>query len=237
MCWINPANFALDGTGQGNMFQLMNVSFGMKTSLAAALALMCLCAAPSLMNTQADSKPAIKTQIATFGGGCFWCLEAFYETFDGVKAVVSGYTGGHKLNPTYKEVCGGDTGHAEVVQIEFDPTKISYAQLLEIFWEIHDPTTLNRQGNDVGTQYRSAIYYHDEAQKKAIEQSLAAAKKKFDKAITTEVAALGKFYVAEEYHQDYFRRNPNAPYCAYVISPKLQKLQKLKKDGFPAKNP
>jgi peptide-methionine (S)-S-oxide reductase len=219
------------------MFQLMNVLFGMKTSLAAALALMCLCAAPSLMNSQADSKPAIKTQIATFGGGCFWCLEAFYETFDGVKAVVSGYTGGHKLNPTYKEVCGGDTGHAEVVQIEFDPTKISYAQLLEIFWEIHDPTTLNRQGNDVGTQYRSAIYYHDEAQKKAIEQSLAAAKKKFDKPITTEVAALGKFYVAEEYHQDYFRRNPNAPYCAYVISPKLQKLQKLKKDGFPAKNP
>jgi peptide-methionine (S)-S-oxide reductase len=207
----------------------------MKTSLAVALALVCLCAAPSIMNAQADAKPAAKTELATLGGGCFWCLEAFYETFDGVKAVVSGYTGGHKLNPTYKDVCNGDTGHAEVVQIEFDPAKISYAQLLEIFWEIHDPTTLNRQGNDVGTQYRSAIYYHDEAQKKAIEQSLAAAKKKFDKPITTEVAPLGKFYVAEEYHQDYFRRNPNQPYCAYVISPKLQKLQKLKQDGFPVK--
>ena len=169
--------------------------------------------------------------------GCFWCLEAFYEKFEGVQAVVSGYTGGQTLNPTYKQVCNGDTGHAEVVQIEFDPAKISYAQLLEIFWEMHDPTTLNRQGNDVGTQYRSAIYYHDDAQKQAIEKSLAAAKKKFSKAITTEIAALGKFYVAEESHQDYFRRNPNQPYCAYVISPKMQKLQKLQKDLFPAKQP
>lgn len=225
----------MDGAGRGNIFRPMNVLNRMKALLAGALVFVCQLASLPTMNAQPVAKPETKTQLATLGGGCFWCLEAFYETFEGVKAVVSGYTGGQTLNPTYKQVCNGDTGHAEVVQIEFDPAKISYEQLLEIFWEIHDPTTLNRQGNDVGTQYRSAIYYHDEAQKQAVEKSLAAAKKKFDKPITTEVAALGKFYVAEEYHQDYFRRNPNQPYCAYVISPKLQKLQKLKQDGFPAK--
>lgn len=216
----------------------MFISSGMKSFTAIALAFVCQFALLPTMNAQSQTKSAApQTQFATLGGGCFWCLEAFYETFDGVKAAVSGYTGGHKLNPSYKEVCNGDTGHAEVVRIEFDPAKISYEQLLEIFWEIHDPTTLNRQGNDVGTQYRSAIYWHDEAQKQAIERSLAAAKKKFKQPITTEIAPLGKFYEAEEYHQDYFRRNPNQPYCAYIISPKMQKLQKLKKDGFPAKQP
>jgi peptide-methionine (S)-S-oxide reductase len=215
----------------------MLLTNSMNRLLGGALVLVCQLALPPAMIAQADSKPAPKTQLATLGGGCFWCLEAFYEKFEGVQAVVSGYTGGQTLNPTYKQVCNGDTGHAEVVQIEFDPAKISYAQLLEIFWEMHDPTTLNRQGNDVGTQYRSAIYYHDDAQKQAIEKSLAAAKKKFNKPITTEIAALGKFYVAEESHQDYFRRNPNQPYCAYVISPKMQKLQKLQKELFPAKQP
>ena len=170
-----------------------------------------------------------KTQLATLGGGCFWCTEALYETFDGVKAVTSGYAGGSVPDPTYRQVCSGETGHAEVIQIEFDPAKITYDQLLEVFWEIHDPTTLNRQGADEGTQYRSIILYHDEAQKKAAEKSKAAAASHLKEPITTELRPLTKFYAAEGYHQDYFRKNPRAPYCAYVISPKLRKLQKLKK--------
>lgn len=187
---------------------------------------------PVMMNAAPDSQTnsaSSKTQLATFGGGCFWCTEAVFETFDGVKSVVSGYAGGATPNPTYREVCSGTTGHAEVIQMEFDPAKISYEKLLDIFWEAHDPTTLNRQGADEGTQYRSVIYYHDETQKKAAEKSKAAAQARFKNAIVTEIAALPKFYPAEAYHQDYFRRNPNAPYCAVVISPKLQKLQKAKK--------
>jgi len=180
----------------------------------------------TIMNA-AETKPAA-TQLATLGGGCFWCLEALYETFDGVKAVTSGYAGGHKTDPTYKQVCSETTGHAEVVQIEFDPAKITYEQILEIFWEMHDPTTLNRQGGDTGTQYRSVIMYYDDAQKKAAEKSKAAAASRFKDPIVTEIVPLKKFYVAKDYHQDYFRKNPNAPYCAYVISPKLQKLQKVK---------
>ncbi len=165
------------------------------------------------------------------GGGCFWCLEAFFEMFKGVKSVVSGYSGGKVPNPTYKQVCSGETGHAEVVQIEFDPSVISYEKLLEIFWEVHDPTTVNRQGADVGTQYRSIILYHDEAQKKAAEKSMARVAKKFKEPIVTEIVPLEIFHPAEEYHQDYFRRNPNAPYCMAVISPKLKKLQKAKEEG------
>ncbi len=169
------------------------------------------------------------TELATLGGGCFWCLEALYETFDGIKAVTSGYAGGQTPNPTYEQVCSHKTGHAEVVQIEYEPAKISYDQILQIFWDIHDPTTLNRQDRDVGTQYRSIILYHNDAQKKAAEKSKAEAAKKFHEPITTEIVPLTKFYPAEDYHQDYFRKNPHVPYCAYVISPKLQKLQKLKK--------
>ena len=169
------------------------------------------------------------TQLATFGGGCFWCMEAAFETFKGVKAVTSGYAGGKTPNPTYPQVCGGDTGHAEVIQVEFDPAQITYEQLLEIFWEAHDPTTPNRQGADAGTQYRSAIFYHDAAQKATAEKSKAAAAKQLKESIVTEITALTKFYPAEDYHQDYFRKNPHAPYCVVVISPKLQKLQKLKK--------
>jgi peptide-methionine (S)-S-oxide reductase len=183
------------------------------------------------MNAAPDSKPpgsTNKTQLATFGGGCFWCTEAVFETFDGVKAVTSGYAGGQAPNPTYKQVCSGDTGHAEVIQIEFDTAKITYEQLLDIFWEAHDPTTPDRQGRDTGTQYRSIILYHDEAQKRAAEKSKAEATKRFKDPIVTEIAPLTKFYPAEEYHQDYFRRNPSAPYCAVVISPKLKKLQKFK---------
>lgn len=181
------------------------------------------------MNASPDSKEKTSnTQLATLGGGCFWCLEAAFEKFRGVKAVTSGYSDGTIDNPTYKQVCSGHTGHAEVVQIEFDPNVISYEQLLEVFWEIHDPTTLNRQGADVGTQYRSVILYHNDAQKAAAEKSKSEAEKKFKDPVTTQIVPLKRFYPAEDYHQDYFRKNPNQPYCAYVISPKLQKLQKSK---------
>lgn len=180
------------------------------------------------MNAAEQKPPAPKTQLATLGGGCFWCLEAFYETFNGVVAVTSGYAGGQAPNPTYEQVCSGGTGHAEVVQIEFAPAKISYETLLEIFWEMHDPTTLNRQGADVGTQYRSIILPRDEGQMQAALKSKKAAQPRFKEAITTEIVPLKKFYAAEEYHQDYFRRNPKARYCVYVINPKLEKLRTLK---------
>lgn len=201
----------------------------MKTGLFVSVLIALLAFGKGSMNA-ADTKSGA-TQIATVGGGCFWCLEALYETFDGVKSVTSGYAGGHKENPTYKQVCAENTGHAEVVQVEYDPNKLTYEQILDIFWEIHDPTTLNRQEPDTGPQYRSIILYHDEAQKKAAEKSKDVAQAKFSNKIVTEIVPLKKFYVAEDYHQDYFRKNPNAPYCAYVISPKLQKLQKIRKKG------
>ena len=169
---------------------------------------------------------AAETQRATFGGGCFWCLEAVFERVDGVKSVTSGYADGAMPNPTYKEVCNDDTGHAEVIQIEFDPAKVSYEKLLDVFWAAHDPTTLNRQGADTGTQYRSIILYQDEAQKKAAEKSLAAAQKEFGGKVVTQIVPLEKFYTAEQYHQDYYRNNPNAGYCMMVITPKLKKLEK-----------
>ena len=169
-----------------------------------------------------------KTELATFGGGCFWCVEAVFETLKGVSSVVSGYAGGKQPNPTYEQICSGRTEHAEVVQIAYDPTQISYDQLLEVFWITHDPTTMNRQGPDSGTQYRSIILYHDEAQKQAAEKSKQAAGKQFSEPIVTEIVKLEKFYPAEEYHQDYYRRNPNKPYCVINIPPKLQKLQKFK---------
>ena len=184
------------------------------------------------MSSAAEVKPsgeASRTELATFGGGCFWCTEAIFERFNGVKSVTSGYAGGKTANPSYKQVCTGGTGHAEVIQIEYDPAIISYNQLLEIFWEAHDPTTMNRQGHDEGTQYRSVILYHNEAQKKAAEESKKIAAAHFKEPIVTQILPLTKFYPAEEYHQDYFRKNPHVPYCTYVISPKLQKLEKQKK--------
>jgi len=163
---------------------------------------------------------------ATFGEGCFWCVEAVFERFPGVKSVVSGYAGGTKPNPTYEEVCSGRTGHAEVAQITFDPAVISYDELLKIFWESHDPTTLNRQGADIGTQYRSVIFYHDDAQRIKAEESKKEAQKHFRDTIVTQIAPLEKFYEAENYHQDYYRNNPSASYCQFVIRPKLEKLNK-----------
>lgn len=173
-------------------------------------------------SASAPSSPPI--QSAYFGGGCFWCLEAYFEAQSGVVAVVSGYAGGPKANPTYREVCSGETGHAEVVRIDFDPGQTSYAALLEKFWLIHDPTSLNRQGPDSGTQYRSIILVADDAQRKAAEAASTALQQRLADRVVTEIVPLVKFYEAEEYHQDYFRRNPSQGYCRAVIAPKLKKL-------------
>lgn len=166
------------------------------------------------------------TELATFGGGCFWCLEAVYERIPGVLAVTSGYAGGTVPNPTYEQVCTGKTGHAETIQIQYDPKRISYDQLLDIFWQAHDPTTVDRQGGDVGAQYRSIIFYGNDEQKLAAERSRKALESsgRYPDPVVTEIVPLRAFYKAEEYHQDYFRKHPNAPYCALVISPKLKKL-------------
>ena len=166
---------------------------------------------------------------ATFGAGCFWCVEAVFQNIEGVLDVRSGYTGGITENPTYEDICTGKTGHAEVIQIDFDSTLISYEKLLNIFWKSHDPTTFNRQGADEGTQYRSAIYYHSETQKELARKSKDAADKMklYSDTIVTEISPLTKFYIAENYHQDYYRINQNAPYCQLVIRPKLEKLKKI----------
>jgi peptide-methionine (S)-S-oxide reductase len=166
-----------------------------------------------------------KREIATLAGGCFWCLDAAYRRIDGVTRVVSGYAGGQSANPTYQQVCSGTTGHAEVVQVEFDPDVISYPEVLDIFWTIHDPTTLNRQGADVGTQYRSAIYYHDDKQRAAAEASRDAVQQLWSDPVVTEIVPLQEFYPAEDYHQDYYARNPGQGYCVAVINPKLKKLR------------
>jgi peptide-methionine (S)-S-oxide reductase len=168
------------------------------------------------------------TEIADFGGGCFWCMEAVFERLPGVISVTSGFAGGTTENPTYEQVCTETTGHAEVTEIVFDPTKISYNQLLDVFWQAHDPTTLNRQGADVGTSYRSIILYRGEKQKLEAEKSKIAAQQNFHHPIVTEIAPLKKFYPAEDYHQKYYDNNTDAPYCQVVIAPKLNKLEKEK---------
>lgn len=166
-------------------------------------------------------------QIITVGGGCFWCIEAVYNSINGVKSAISGYAGGDTLNPTYKDICYGNTNHAEVVQITFDENIISLEKILEIFWHIHDPTTLNRQGNDVGTQYRSVIYYINDEQKNIVINSKNEAQKHFSKQIVTQIEPLDIFYAAEDYHQDYFKNNPYQGYCQYVVAPKISKFEKL----------
>ncbi|MGK7389270.1 MAG: peptide-methionine (S)-S-oxide reductase MsrA [Candidatus Cyclobacteriaceae bacterium M2_1C_046] len=170
----------------------------------------------------------MKEEIATFAGGCFWCTEAVFNQLEGVKEVTSGYTGGKVKDPSYREVCGGRTGHAEAVQVKFDPDVISYDNLLDIFFATHDPTTLNRQGADVGTHYRSAIFYHNEEQHKLILQKIKDLTKTevFDDPIVTEILEAKAFYTAEEAHQDYYEQNQEQPYCAMVINPKLSKLRK-----------
>jgi peptide-methionine (S)-S-oxide reductase len=176
--------------------------------------------------SNSDAHPA--REVATLGGGCFWCLEAVFEQMQGVLKVESGYAGGRTPNPTYQDVCEGDTGHAEVVQVTFDPAVTSYRDILDVFFAIHDPTTPNRQGNDVGTQYRSAIFYHSPEQKRAADEKVAqlTAERVFDAPIVTEIAPLDRFYNGEGYHQGYFRANPAQPYCQYVVSPKVAKFRK-----------
>jgi peptide-methionine (S)-S-oxide reductase len=181
------------------------------------------------------------TETATFAGGCFWCIEAVFEQLEGVERVVSGYAGGHVPHPTYREVCEGTTGHAEVIQVTFDPAVIGYRDLVELFFAFHDPTTLNRQGADVGTQYRSAIFFHSPAQEAVARQVIAELTEQhvFDAPIVTEVAPLDAFHPAEDYHQGYFRQNPDQPYCRATIPPKLAKLRKsyagrMKRAGTPS---
>ena len=168
-----------------------------------------------------------QTEIATLGAGCFWCVDTLFRELRGVKSVVSGYAGGTRANPTYEQVCTGATGHAEVIQITFDPTQISYRDLLDVFFTVHDPTTLNRQGADVGTQYRSAIFAHTPEQRKIAEQTIAeiSAQKLWDDPIVTQVVDATEFYPAEEYHQDYYTNNPNQGYCRMVIAPKVAKFR------------
>jgi peptide-methionine (S)-S-oxide reductase len=190
------------------------------------------------MDETAITLPTGATEIATLGGGCFWCLEAVFDGLRGVSAVESGYMGGTKANPTYEEVCRGGNGHAEVVRITYDPADVSFREILEVFFVIHDPTTRNRQGNDVGTQYRSVVFYHTTAQKSAAEDVIAKlnAAKLWRDPIVTEIAPESAFYMAEDYHQEYFERNSYQPYCQFVVAPKIAKfrkhfLEKLKKTG------
>jgi peptide-methionine (S)-S-oxide reductase len=207
-----------------NRFGFCPVKPGPWRALVAAFALAGFLA--PVMNAQAQSNntPA-KLETATIGGGCFWCAEAVFQRIPGVKSVTSGFAGGTVPNPSYEQVCTGKTGHAEVIQLTFDPAVLSYDKLLEIFWEAHDPTTLNRQGNDEGTQYRSIILYANDAQKKAAEDSKARAAKRFKDPIVTEIVPLKAFYSAEDYHQDYYNLNKNKNgYCQFVITPKLKKL-------------
>jgi len=177
-------------------------------------------------DAEAEMSHMGKTETVTFAGGCFWCIEAVMQQIDGVKSVISGYTGGETENPTYEEVCSGRTGHAEAVQVEFDPSVVRFEQLLDVFWQAHDPTQLNRQGADVGTQYRSAVFYHSDAQKKAVQESIRnlEASGEVKGKVVTEVAPAAKFYQAESYHQNYYRENKNASYCRFVILPKMRKL-------------
>lgn len=187
-------------------------------------------AAVPVPNTENEN--GLKTDTATLGTGCFWCTEAVFQELEGVLKVTSGYSGGHVANPTYQQVCDKTTGHAEVVQVVYDPSKIGFDELLEVFWQTHDPTTLNKQGNDVGPQYRSVIFYHNEEQRKKSEKYKSALDKSgaFNKPIVTAVEPFKNFYSAEKYHQDYYANNGSAPYCYYVIRPKLEKFEKVFKN-------
>lgn len=189
------------------------------------------CSQPKTVHKLADEPITItsKMDTATFGNGCFWCTEAIFQQLEGVEKVESGYSGGHVENPTYEEVCNKTTGHAEVLRIIYDPMKISFDELLEVFWQTHDPTTLNRQGNDVGPQYRSVIFYHNDEQKQKSEKYKTELDKSgaFDAPIVTAIEPLKNYYPAEEYHQNYYKNNPNQGYCYFVIKPKVDKFKKV----------
>lgn len=217
------------------MHQMKN---SLLTLCAIALISLQACGQGSKQKTMNDTQKPLPTtevkvpngrDVATFGAGCFWCVEAVFQDLAGVDTVLSGYSGGHIKNPPYREVTQGRTGHAEAVQIFFDPKVITYEELLEIFWVTHDPTTLNRQGADVGPQYRSAVFYHNDKQKNLAEQYKKALDQEgaFDKPIVTEITPFSNFYVAEDYHQNYFKLNGNQPYCQIVIQPKVDKVKKV----------
>jgi peptide-methionine (S)-S-oxide reductase len=173
-----------------------------------------------------DTTPRAGHEFATLGGGCFWCLEAVYEDLEGVVDVESGYAGGHVARPTYRQVCDGDTGHAEVVRVEFDPARISYREILEVFFSIHDPTQLNRQGNDVGTQYRSVVFVHSDEQRRIVDEVIAELQPHVKGKVVTDVRPVPDYYRAETYHQEYFRQNPAQGYCMFVVAPKVAKFRK-----------
>jgi peptide-methionine (S)-S-oxide reductase len=197
----------------------------------------CNAATNSKNSTMSKEENAINTDTATFGAGCFWCTEAVYTQLRGVISVTSGYSGGEIKNPSYRDVCTGTTGHAEVTQIVYDPSIISFSELLEVFWTMHDPTTLNRQGADIGTQYRSVIFYHSEEQHKiaADYKQRLNREKAFNNPVITEISPAQKFYKAEDYHQDYLENNPNQPYCRLVVLPKVDKIRKIFKEKLKAK--
>ena len=210
--------------------------FGYTALVIAALALVVVVLLPGKsLNSHEGAKEVMtsaKLDTATFAAGCFWCVEAVFQNLKGVSSVVSGYSGGAAVNPTYEEVCSGRTGHAEACQITYDPTLITFAELLEVFWKTHDPTTLNRQGNDEGTQYRSAIFFHNEEQKRMAEhyKKELDSSKAFDRPIVTEIVPFTNFYKAEEYHQNYFNEHGNQPYCMFIIRPKMEKFVKAFKN-------
>jgi peptide-methionine (S)-S-oxide reductase len=187
---------------------------------------------PKAQKTMTQQSSNMNTDTITFGTGCFWCTEAVFQELNGVVKVTSGYSGGHVENPTYEQVCSKTTGHAEVIQLEYDPSKVSVDELLEVFWQTHDPTTLNRQGNDVGPQYRSVIFFHDEEQRSKAEEYKVRLDKSgaWDKPIVTAIEPFKNFYPAEDYHQNYYNNNGSAPYCYFVIRPKLEKFEKVFKD-------
>ena len=222
-------------TGSRHCFPVWGFALrhSLRSQILLSLGLLLVGASAGTAQTKNMNGSTNQTEIATLGGGCFWCTEAEFQRLPGVKSVTSGYAGGTKENPAYKEVCAGDTGHAEVIQIVYDPKVVSYEKLLETFWEAHDPTTLNSQGPDSGTQYRSIILYGSETQKAAAEKSKAEAQKHFTKPIVTEIVPLTKFYKGEDYHQNYYRSNPNQPYCRMVIRPKVEKFEKKLKAAKP----
>jgi peptide-methionine (S)-S-oxide reductase len=209
-----------------------------KKSIITILAVLvtCWCQPASAKQPEKRGKPPMNAsphvEKATFGGGCFWCTEAVFLRLRGVQSVVSGYAGGHVQDPTYEQVCSGATGHAECIQITFDPQLVSYVELLKVFFKTHDPTTLNRQGNDIGPQYRSVIFYHNDAQKKAAEEAKAAldAAGAFPRKIVTQIVPYTNFFAAEDYHQDYFARNPRQPYCAAIVRPKVKEFEQVFRD-------
>jgi len=211
--------------------QKRNAGLGM---MAGLLLVVSACGRDNDSKRVTDMKPKehgmAEVEVITLGAGCFWCTEAAYNLIEGVKDVNVGYMGGDVVNPTYKAVCTGTTGHAEVAQISFDPSQVDLGTVLKVFWKVHDPTSLNKQGGDTGSQYRSAVFYHDAAQKSVVLASLKEAQKMFTRKIVTEVLPATTFYAAENYHQDYYSNNPDAGYCRAVIAPKLKKVKKLVKD-------